>query len=219
MLPPPDAPTPIHFLYAGAAGEHYVMSECFRHGREAFKLPIDRGFDLVVTRAYAHLKQSEHAGGAMDAGVVDDQPVYLQVKSLRIDPRPAGGSTRPESRGYFRIKNSDLDLLCATRNSALACVLLMESDTSDYLIGRTSIAWWLPSLYLRDLRARGHFIAEPGACSKLFFLFKDQSPVPTTARENAYVSLGRQSCVRDAAPGELASGDLVERKYFDFSRL
>lgn len=87
---------PTEFLYIGAAGEHYIMSECFRHNMEAFKLPIDKGFDLVVTRAYRHLSRLDDVRKPVDPGL-PDTPIYVQVKSRQATP-----SRRREKRASGR---------------------------------------------------------------------------------------------------------------------
>lgn len=203
---------PTHSLYIGAAGEHYIMSECFRHRMEAFKLPIDKGFDLVVTNAYRHLDAGSNK--VVDA---DERPVYLQVKSLQADPQAPQPGQRPEWRSGFRIKRSDLDLLLRTPNSALACVLFLEEDGSAYIQGRTSFAWWHSSAQLRDLAESGHFVEEEGSeCLLLNVLFRGCAE--GAANQNAYLVLRRKAQGWSHA-GQLANGDPVPLAQFNFSAL
>lgn len=213
---------PTRSLYIGAAGEHHIMSECFRHNMEAFKLPIDKGFDLVVTRAYSHLSLFERRNSPRsDASQIDDTPTYLQVKSLQIEPKlqNATSNVRPEWKGYFLLKTADLDLLCETENSALACVLFVEYENSVYLSGRTAFSWWIPSNSLKKLRNTKHFIEESGSeVVRLNVLYKEPAK-DKLQNQNTYISFRKQSGSFQAAPGELASGEMLDKSLFDFGQL
>lgn len=208
-------------LYLGAAGEHHVMSECFRHQREAFKLPIDRGFDLVVTDAYRHLSRADGAASTTDLQAPEGAPLYLQVKSRQAKPEsPSSGNgiRRPCWKGCFSIKDSDLRLICDTPNAILACVLFI--DTSDELSkARTAYAWWMPSTKVKKLRDTNHFIksATPEAL-ELWVRYTEPAPNNNYA-QNTYISLFKQRQGKTAAPGDLSSSELLDREYFDFKRL
>lgn len=212
---------PTKFLYLGAAGEHHVMAECFRHQREAFKLPIDRGFDLVITNAYRHLSRVDFADPTTSLPTPDETPLYVQVKSRQAKLElPKGGSRkeRPSWEGCFSIKVSDLRLICDTPNAILACVLFI--DTSDQLsMARTAYAWWMTSTKVKNLRDTGHFFKTESA-EELALWVRYTEPAPnSSAAQNTYVSLFRQSQSRTAAPGDRASGELLSRECFDFGKL
>jgi len=203
---------PTRSLYIGAAGEHYIMSECFRHRMEAFKLPIDKGFDLIVTHAYHHLDPGTH-----DAPGAPEIPIYLQVKSLQAKPEAQKAGQRPEWRSFFRIKRVDLDLLLRTRNSALACVLFVEENSSIYIHGRTAFAWWHSSEQLRALASSGHFVDDVNpACVQLNVRFIERSE--GARNENAYLKLMRADR-RHGHAGDLANGENVPLAQFDFGSL
>ena len=203
---------PTRSLYIGAAGEHYIMSKCFRHCMEAFKLPIDKGFDLVVTNAYRHLDAA-----ANEPQVPGEAPIYLQVKSLQAAPRAPQPGQRPEWRSFFRIKRADLDLLLRTPNSALACVLFVEEDSSVYIHGRTAFAWWYSSAQLRALADSDHFVDDPNpAYVQLNVRFIERSA--GAANENTYLKLMRKD-KRPSHAGQLANGEQVPLAQFDFGSL
>lgn len=216
---PPAVPIPTRLLYIGAAGEHLVMSECFRSNMEAFKLPIDKGFDLVVTQAYRHLDRHAVSARRRASPAPDTAPIYLQVKSRQADPTVSSQfpAARPAWEGCFPIKRSDLDLICDTPNSGLACVLFVPVRGA-LLRGRTAYAWWMSSAYVSDLRERGHFIGHPGdECLELWVKYVEPKR-DSGRRENIYVSLLKQH--GGAAPiGERSSGDLLAPELFDFSQL
>lgn len=210
---------PTEYLYIGAAGEHYIMSECFRHNMEAFKLPIDKGFDLVVTRAYRHLSRLDDAPRPVDRSV-PETPIYVQVKSRQaapVAPQKEKGE-RPSWEGYFPIKPADLDLICATPNSALACVLFVETR-GELMRSRTAYAWWMSSAYVNQLRDAGHFIAMPNK-DALELWVRYVEPAPDSGyKQNTYVSLLKQCQIKGSEPGKKSSGFLLSEERFDFGRL
>jgi len=198
------------------------MSECFRHNMEAFKLPIDKGFDLVVTRAYSHLSRFERRNSPRsDAPQIDDTPTYLQVKSLQIEPKlqNARSNDRPKWEGHFLLKTADLDLLCETKNSALACVLFVKYESSVYLSGLTAFSWWIPSNSLKKLRNTNYFIKESdNEVFSLNVLYKEPAK-DKLQNQHTYISLRKQSGSFEAASGALASGGMLDKSLFDFGQL
>lgn len=203
---------PIRFLYLGAAGEHYVMSECYRSNMEAFKLPIDKGFDLAVTSAYKHFKAAEDGKGQP----IPEAPTYLQVKSSSAAEELKPGQ-RPQWVGKFHIKPSELSLICETSNSALACVAFVES-VSDLSLARTTFAWWISSEKVKELRKSNHFIKNDEETLALNYKIVGKA-INSTYKQNTYVQLMRQSGSKDAVPGCLASGNMINKDCFYFHKL
>jgi hypothetical protein len=207
-------------LYLGAAGEHHVMSECFRHQREAFKLPIDRGFDLVVTDAYRHLSRADITTPQTGLPASDEPPLYVQVKSRQAKPAHMSehGDQRPRWEGCFSVKDSDLRLICDTPNAILACVLFI--DTSDQLsMALTAYAWWMSSTKAKRLRETNHFIkTETSETRELWVRYTEPAP-NTNFAQNTCISLFKQHQGKTAAPGDRSSGELLGRERFDFGKL
>jgi hypothetical protein len=82
-------------LYRGFEAEHYVAGKLFSAGYEAFMMPGDFGFDLMVTN------QRERSKGPRLRGRLLEPPFAVQVKSRRLmssDFRPST-SGREGSRG------------------------------------------------------------------------------------------------------------------------
>ncbi|MFM0718113.1 hypothetical protein PQQ53_34690 [Paraburkholderia strydomiana] len=209
---------PAKLLYLGAAGEHYVMSECFRHDREAFKLPIDRGFDLVVTNACKHLSFPASTIGASQQPALDEIPLYLQVKSRQVQPKQAPNENRPRWEGSFSIKESDLSLICNTPNAALACVLFI--DASDQLSkSRTTYAWWMSSAHVKRLYESGHFIKTNNPDLRELWIRFSEPVSDKTQAQNTYVSLFKQDQRKEAAVGDRSSGEMIPKNCFDFGKL
>ena len=197
---------PTRSLYIGAAGEHYIMAECFRNQMEAFKLPIDKGFDLVVTNAARHFQIADPR-----ASPLGELPVYLQVKSLRIRPEASMPSLRPEDSRFFPIKRADLDLLLRTPNSALACVLFIDENESRHLRGQRAFAWWHSSAQLRELADESFFEPEPGGIGLRLNVMYRGVAEQTQERQNAYVTLTREHARRSSL--------LLDAGLFDFGSL
>lgn len=209
---------PAKLLYLGAAGEHYVMSECFRHNREAFKLPIDRGFDLVVTNAYKHLASPASRVVVSQQAALDEIPLYLQVKSRQVQAKQAPGEHRPRWEGGISIKQSDLALICNTPNAFLACVLF--TDASDQLSkSRTTYAWWMSSAHVKKLNATGHFIETSDPDVRELWVRFSEPVSDKTQSQNTYVSLFKQDQRKTAAVGDRSSGEMIPKECFDFGEL
>ncbi|RUP35400.1 MAG: hypothetical protein EKK45_01245 [Curvibacter sp.] len=213
---------PTKLLYLGAAGEHHVMSECFRHQREAFKLPVDRGFDLVVTDAHRHLAKAEIGASNTYPPSPDGPPLYLQVKSRQahpVAPAAEAGDDRPRWEGSFTIKASDLRLICETPNAFLVCVLFI--DISDQLSkARTAYAWWMSSAKVKQLRDSKHFIKSKSSGEELELHACYVEPAPNAPYvQNSYIALFKQHQGKDAVPGQLSSSERIPKDCFDFRKL
>jgi hypothetical protein len=200
-----NKPIPVDSLYVGNAGELHIMAECFRSKMEAFKLPIDKGFDLVVTRAYSALSSIE--------AHLPPTAIYMQVKSLQATLKILEGQNQGWA-GAFKIKIEDIDLLCRTPNSVLACVVFFNKGDSYHLTGRTAYSWWIPSNSLKVLRANDHFVAtdDPDIVT-LNVKYVEE------AKNGSYISLMRQHHGKDALRGHLASGEILVKRLFDFDCL
>lgn len=203
---------PTRSLYIGAAGEHHIMAECFRNQIEAFKLPIDKGFDLVATTACRHFE------GA--AGVHADRPelpVYLQVKSTRVRVEAGSPEERPEARGHFPIKRADLELLRRAPNSALACVLFIDEDASLHLRGQRAYAWWHSSAELERLAGGGFFGIDPSSGDRVLLHFVFRDPARNSPdRQHTYLALTKD---REQARLHGSGNFMVPPSQFDFSKL
>ncbi|MEI2428853.1 hypothetical protein RDV84_24875 [Lysobacter yananisis] len=106
-------------LYRGYSAEHWISGELFARSFEAFRLPADFGFDLVVTNQLKASKgEVEHA---------DVFPFAFQVKSRWVTAEQinTGANNRPQAEFAYRLKQSELELLEGHRNSAIAFVFYL----------------------------------------------------------------------------------------------
>ncbi len=138
-------------LYLGFEAEYYIMGRLFGAGYEAFKLPADFGFDILVTN------QKEQALKSKIKQRHIQPPYALQIKSRRIKENEFsdGPNGRPQAMVKFSIKRQDIDLMLAQDNSYLVCVIFI-SDTIG-LITNKVISFWLDKFHLEYIKSLGCF--------------------------------------------------------------
>jgi hypothetical protein len=139
-------------LYRGFEAEHYVAGKLFSVGYEAFKLPADFGFDLMVTN------QKEQSMGPDRKGRLHEPPFALQVKSrsLRASDFKTAASGRDEGRVSVSIKKEELDLLIGTKRNFLVVVLFVDGDERRF--EDRAIHFWFGSGHVNALLERGYFL-------------------------------------------------------------
>jgi hypothetical protein len=139
-------------LYRGFEAEHYVAGKLFSVGYEAFKLPADFGFDLMVTN------QKEQSMGPHQKGRLHEPPFAVQVKSrsLRASDFKTAASGRDEGRVSVSIKKEELDLLISTKRNFLVVVLFVDGDEKRF--EDRAIHFWFGSGHVNALLERGYFL-------------------------------------------------------------
>jgi hypothetical protein len=139
-------------LYRGFEAEHYVAGKLFSVGYEAFKLPADFGFDLMVTN------QKEQSMGPDRKGRLHEPPFALQVKSrsLRASDFKTAASGRDEARVSVSIKKEELDLLIGTKRNFLVVVLFVDGDERRF--EDRAIHFWFGSGHVNALLERRYFL-------------------------------------------------------------
>lgn len=150
-------------LYAGFEAEHFVTGKLFGAGLEAFKLPADFGFDLLVSN------QREALAGRDPAVVRDnDFPYAVQVKSRAVTETHygAGPNGRPEVSINFRVNKSEYDKLNGERRSYLVCVASLKGREKS--IGDQVLYFWLKGTQLSQLRQHS-YLEETSELGRIFF--------------------------------------------------
>jgi hypothetical protein len=139
-------------LYKGFEAEHYVAGKLFSVGYEAFKLPGDFGFDLIVTN------QKEQSMGPCQEGRLLEPPFAVQVKcrSIRSSDFQTTASGRDEARVSIKIKKEHLDLLIGAKHNFLVIVLFVQGDASRF--EDRTVHFWLGSDHINSLLERGYFL-------------------------------------------------------------
>jgi len=141
-------------LYRGFEAEHYVAGKLFSLGYEAFMLPADFGFDLIVTN------QKERSRGPRVEGRLLEPPFTVQIKSRRLMPSDFKRSTsgRDETEVSISIKKEHLDLLISTDYSFLVIVLFIQGDAKRF--EDRTIHFWFYSAHLNALVEHGYFLPD-----------------------------------------------------------
>lgn len=145
-------------LYQGFEAEYLVTSALFGSRLEAFKLPGDYGFDLLVADQWRSTRSRSVAEPPCDARM--PFPYVLQVKSRRAqlsDIRLVEGLDRRELDMKFSLKQHEYDLLVADERAFLVCVLFMPPDQRTVSV--RPLTFWLTGAQLRNMHEREYLIA------------------------------------------------------------
>jgi hypothetical protein len=181
-------------LYRGFEAEHYVAGKLFPVGYEAFMLPADFGFDLIVTN------QKERSRGPRLEGRLLEPPFAIQIKSRRLmssDFRPST-SGRDEAEVFISVKKEDLDLLVSTNYSFLVIVLFIQGDAKRF--EDRTIHFWFSSAHVNALVERGYFLPDENdrrvrnlRCSlRMFPMLVVESLLGTLVSQNHLTEEGRR---------------------------
>jgi hypothetical protein len=141
-------------LYRGFEAEHYVAGKLFSVGYEAFMMPADFGFDLIVTN------QKERSRGPRLRGRLLEPPFAVQIKSRRLMSSDFRLSTsgRDEAEVSISVKKEDLDLLISTNYGFLVIVLFIQGDAKRF--EDRTIHFWFSSAHVNALVERGYFLPD-----------------------------------------------------------
>jgi hypothetical protein len=141
-------------LYKGFEAEYYVAGKLFSVGYEAFKLPGDFGFDLIVTN------QKEQSIGPPQEGRILEPPFAVQVecRSLRPSDFQTSSSGRDEARISISIKKEHLDLLIGAKRNFLVVVLFVEGGSNKF--EDRTVHFWFGSDHVNALLEWGYFMPD-----------------------------------------------------------
>ena len=141
-------------LYKGFEAEYYVAGKFFSAGYEAFKLPGDFGFDLIVTN------QKEQSKGPRQEGRLFEPPFAVQVKcrSLRSSDFQTAVSGRDEARVSILVEKKDLDLLISAERNFLVIVFFVQGDARR--IEDRTVHFWLGSSHINALLEQRYFMPD-----------------------------------------------------------
>lgn len=137
-------------LYLGFEAEYYVMGLLYGAGLEAFKLPADFGFDLMVTN------QKELSVSKNQKQRENKPPYALQIKSRRLIAKDFynGPNGRQSADITFSLSAKELNLLLETSNSYLVCVLFLATEANS--LHKRTFSFWLESSHVKALLSRGY---------------------------------------------------------------
>lgn len=199
-------------LYSGFEAEYFVTGKFFGAGLEAFKLPADFGFDLLVSN------QKELSIGTTlptsPVNRVSPFPYVVQVKSRRITDAhfAEGPNGRPEARINFRISASEFELLSSEKRSYLACVAfppVIEKSIADQVL-----YFWLTGNQLAVLHKHS-YLQKTTVNGKLEYDLKVGFRfLPTQSRQSLFERLKKEGKLthegakelEEILPAELGTG-------------
>lgn len=144
-------------LYLGFEAEFLVASALFGAGLEAFKLPGDFGFDLLVSNQWKATRDRSVSGPSRDGHA--PFPYALQVKSRRAraaDIRLVGDLERRELEMSFSLKQHEYDLLVTDEQAFLVCVLFMPPDQRTVSV--RPLMFWLKGRQLQAMHEREYLL-------------------------------------------------------------
>jgi hypothetical protein len=166
-------------LYSGFEAEYFVMGKLFGAGLEAFKLPADFGFDLLVTN-----QKELNIGPVASNERVHAFPYVLQVKSRRIKPTDygEGPNDRIEVVVNFRISKTEFEMLTTEDRGYLVCVAFLPIESGA--LGEKALYFWLKGSQLSQLKEHSYLL-EVNENGKLLYDLKAAFRFrPTQTRES-----------------------------------
>lgn len=143
-------------LYLGFEAEHFVAGKFFANGHEAFRMPGDFGFDLLIT------DQRERVEEKTSDNTRQPLPYAIQVKSRRMsisEFKENTSTTRLEANTCFQIKVEDINLLVETENSFLVFVVFINDKSK--LFNDRVLTVWFNSQHVKMLHDLGYFVVNP----------------------------------------------------------
>jgi|GEM_PF-6500373 len=143
-------------LYLGFEAEFFVIGKLFSLGYEAFKLPADFGFDILVTNIKKTVLQQ-------NIKEYDPFPYALQIKSRRTDPSnyQLTSNERPTHEIDFKISNHQLSLLKENVNSYIIFVIFFLDSVENSLFNQYPLCFWLNNQAITILEEKGYFMTDP----------------------------------------------------------
>ncbi|EZP51160.1 MULTISPECIES: hypothetical protein [unclassified Delftia] len=124
-------------LYSGFKAEYIVAGKIFGAGLEAFKLPADFGFDLLISN-----QMNKSFGEKSEINRIYDFPYVLQVKSRIIQASYfQEKNQRQEAVINFKITEDEFFLLSKEKSSYLALVLIFPEEKNT-LSEKHAIVWF-----------------------------------------------------------------------------
>lgn len=138
-------------LYKGFRAEYVVMGELYGIGLEAFKLPGDFGFDLIVT----NLKESNDGSTKRDRAIAP--PYSLQIKSTSVKSIEYKNSANDRGRAEvdFYLKQEEMDLIISNESAYYVFVIFLPS--AERALSDRHICFWLHGSQIKKMKEAKYF--------------------------------------------------------------
>lgn len=135
-------------LYNGYTGEYQLMSSLYRNGLDAVRPPADMGIDVVSLNLKDQLENPGHA----------PETFFFQVKTAVTSIEKSDGHPGVLVTVAFKLKPSEVDLLCADASRALMCyVYNQQSDALTNAYESPFICFWIDGARLAAIREAALF--------------------------------------------------------------
>ena len=192
-------------LYAGFEAEHFVTGKLFGAGLEAFKLPADFGFDLLVSN-----QKEVSIGAAKPISRAFPFPYAIQVKSRRIQESHFcdGPHGRSQALVNFRLSKSEFEMLSTEDRSYLACVAFPPAK--EISIANEAICFWLKGTQLAQLRTHSYLQEVVDGGRVHYDLQVGYRSLPTVSREALLGLMQKQGDLTERGAKEL--GELLPKQ-------
>lgn len=153
-------------LFRGTGYEYYVISQLLIKEYEAYKLPVDFGFDLAVC------KPSDSGEYSADK---EHDIYYFQIKSAQLntcEQAKSKAGNRSDKRVKFTLNKRQIEKISAGDNNFLVCCLVERNESSEserlcgtFCLGQAQVE------YLKD----NGFFQESGKNYLLTVIFSPQA--------------------------------------------
>lgn len=141
------------YLYQGFTGEYQLVSSLYRNGLDAVRPPADMGIDVVSLNLK---EQLEKPGTAPET-------FFFQVKTSLITIPEEESEQARQATAFFKLKESEVDLLCQDSNRALVCyVYNHENDTLVNAYEAPFLCFWIDGSRLKTIHENGGLYLLPG---------------------------------------------------------
>lgn len=141
-------------LYKGFEAENLITGRIFACGLEAFKLPADFGFDLLVSNQFELLKVSQ--GGTPRNLRSATFPYVLQVKSRWAALPELNKNERYEVAIDFFINESEFAKITGSKSAFLVCVGFLPAQSGELL--NRPFLFWADGPWLKQARGCGYLL-------------------------------------------------------------
>ncbi|MGK5012090.1 hypothetical protein [Janthinobacterium sp. MDB2-8] len=167
-------------LYKGFEAENLITGRIFACGLEAFKLPADFGFDLLVSNQFELLKASQGTAPVKVRSTAF--PYVLQVKSRWTGPLALNESNRYEVAVEFFVNESEFAKITSSDSAFLVCVIFLPAQSGELL--NRPILFWADGPWLKCARGCGYLLPHSingNALLKLTLIYRS-NPVVSAAK-------------------------------------
>ena len=135
-------------LYNGYTGEYQLVSSLYRNGLDAVRPPADMGIDVISLNLKDQLENPDHA----------PETFFFQVKTAVTSIEKSDDHPGVLVTVTFKLKPSEVDLLCADSSRALICyVYNQQSDALTNAYDSPFICFWIDGARLAVIREAALF--------------------------------------------------------------